>query len=128
MAFSANVTEQIDSGGKTVGQVNTYSGDGRISVEATVPDATTDQLVAMSLDVSQIKTIYIVSTTALTFETNNAATPADSIALIAGVPYIWSTGGYFTNLITTDITAVYLTNASGSAATFNLEAIYDATV
>ncbi len=34
---------------------------------------------------------------------------------------------YHPNLLTTDITALYITNASGNAATFYLECVYDPT-
>jgi len=130
MAFSAAVTEQIVSGGSTVGQTNDYSGDGRISIDIAVADSTTDQEVVFVLDVSQIQTIYVTASTAMTIETNAVdATGGNTIVLVADVPLIWSLGGYYTNLFTQDIvTNIFVTNASGSNGTLKIECIYDSTL
>lgn len=53
--------------------------------------------------------------------------PGDFIDLKAGKPYIWHTDSYFTNKLTVDVTALYLTNASGAASSFQLEVVTDPT-
>lgn len=126
MAFTHRVTQNVN-GGKPITKENDYSGSGQISIDETIADSTTDGLVAMSLDVSQIKSIYIVATVAMLLETNSGSAPAETISLVADVPYVWTTDSYDTNLLATDITALFLTNVSGGAGNFTLECVYDAT-
>lgn len=105
----------------------TYEGSLRVSIAETIAIAASNFLVACTLDVSAIKSIRIQSDQDLTFETNSGGSPVDTIALKAGVPYVWNTDSYDACLLGTDVTALYLTNASGVAAAFKLEAIVDAT-
>ena len=81
----------------------------------------------VNLNVSEIKAIIITADQAILLETHDSGTPADTISLVAGKAYVWYTGSYFTNKLATDITKIYLTNASGSAATVEMEAVYDPT-
>ena len=127
MAFTHTVTRTVDTGGGTVSKTNTYSADGRESREITVPDSATDQLVNLSIDVSQIKSLYIVSSKDITLETNSGGTPVDTVNLLADKPLLWQNDSYYTNLFGTDITAFYFTNASGAEATVNIEFVHDAT-
>lgn len=51
----------------------------------------------------------------------------DTIALLANVPYVWTTNSYATSLLTVDVEAIAITNASGSAALVNIHSVIDAT-
>lgn len=128
MAATHNLGVNWSGGGLSLSASNAYSGTGEANILAeSVPDSTTDQQVNVAIDVSAIQSVYILSDQALTVETNNGTTPDDTITLVANTPYIWHTGSYFTNLLTTDVTALFLTNASGSTATFDLRCVYDST-
>lgn len=129
MAATHTLTRSwADGGPNPVASNQSYSGTGETNiVDTTVADSVTDQLEVISIDVSQIQLIYILSTQDLTLETNDSGTPVDTIALRANEPYIWFVNSYFTNILDTDVTAIYLTNASGSSATFNLRCVYDTT-
>ena len=118
----------VGPSGRQITADKTYSGDAQASVSQSIPDSETDFEVTFTLDVSAIQSIYIKSDQDLTLETNDGTTPTDTIDLKAGVPYIWHTGSYFTNLLTADITAnIFLTNASGSAAKLEIEVVTDPT-
>lgn len=131
MAFTHTVATNWSGGGISIPRSNQYSGSGEVNITETVADSITDKEVALVLDVSEIKSIYIVSDQDLTLETNNAGAPVDTIALLAGVPYIWNTDSYPSASeppeLNADITALFLTNASGSTATFELRCIVDVT-
>ncbi len=127
MSFTHTITRQWSGGGRSIKGSQTYTGSAEQSIAEDVPDSTTDMLVVTSLDVSQIKAIFILSSADLTLETNDGATPTDTINLKAGVPYEWNTDSYDTLKLTADVTALYLTNASGGQAKFELEVVYDAT-
>lgn len=79
------------------------------------------------LDVSACKSFYLESDQDVTFETNDGTTPDDTIALKADKPYVWHTDAYDDFLLSTDVTSVFITNASGATATIYCVALYDAT-
>lgn len=129
MAATHTLTRSwADGGSNPVSNSQTFTGTGEANiVSTTVADSVTDQLEVISIDVSEIQSIYINSTQDITLETNDSGTPVDTISLRANEPYIWYVNSYFTNILDTDVTAIYLTNASGSSATFNLRCVYDST-
>lgn len=127
MAFTHSITRAVATAGRNVSKIKAYSGESQLSINVSIPDAASDLLVNFTLDVSVLQSIYIHSDQDVTLETNDGAAPTDTINLKAGVPYIWAIGDYFTNKITADITALYFTNASGSAAVVDIEALTDPT-
>lgn len=127
---SVVITEKVNAGGTSIEQQNTFSETDEkfTNIVSSVADSQTDQLCNCSLDVSTLKALYILSDQDLTMETNAVdATGGNTIALLAGIPYIWFTGKYEACLLTLDVTKLYLTNASGSTATFKLIALEDNT-
>lgn len=125
--FTHRITRKVATAGLSISSEKAYTGDGQGSRDIAIPDSTTDLQVDISIDVSQIQAIFMLSDKDLTLETNDGATPADVINLKAGVPYVWHAGSYFTNLLATDVTKLFLTNNSGSAARFQLEVVVDST-
>ena len=120
---------QVVSGSVVVTSQKTYSAESNVTLEVAVPDSTTDKEVVVAIDVSQLVSIVMVSDQDLTIETNDGDTPDDTIALAANVPYVWNADqyGYADTKLTVDVTALYLTNASGAAATFRAEILQDPT-
>lgn len=127
MSLSITLTRSWAYGNDQLTQADTVSADSLVSIDASVANGN-DQLHALTLDVSQVKALYISSDQDLTLETNSSSSPADTIALKANKPVIWSTNCGLTNPLGTDVTALYITNASGSTAAFKLRALVDPTV
>lgn len=127
MAFTATVTEKFTLGTTTEDNVNTYADSAQLLIDEAIADSATDELVACVVDVSEIAAVYIVCDQAVTLEFNNSTTGVPTIVLVANVPYLWHTNSYFTNILTTDITALYVTNASGFTANLKLRFLYDST-
>lgn len=125
--YTHTLTRKITTPGRSVNAENTFSGDGQSSRTISVPDSTSDKLVNLAMDVSQIQCIYMKSDQDLTVETNDGAAPDDTINLLADKPYVWHAGSYFANLLTVDVTKLYLTNNSGAEAMFELEVVVDST-
>ena len=98
-------------------------------VSESIPDSSTDLSVNWTADVSEIKSLLIVSDYAITVETNSGASPANTITLVAGEPVIWTAGmpGAPACPLTTDVTGLFITNASGSAALLTIKMIQDPT-
>ena len=127
MSFQHSIQQRWNGNGQTETQTNTYTGTGQISIDESVADSSTDFLITGTLDVSAVQALYINSTQNVTLETNSGSAPADTISLKANVPYIWTTDSYDAMKLATDVTAFYVTNASGSAAQLRIEALTDAT-
>lgn len=122
------LTEAIAPGNDTpIQKLNTLTGSARLSVEESVADGQTNKQIVCAVDVSAVKAFYLVSSQDVTFETNSGSSPADTIALKAGVPYVWHPTSYHAFLLGTDVTSIFITNASGSAATVQMEVLTDAT-
>lgn len=127
MSYSHIVVDSVDAGDGEIKKTNTYTASSRVSVSESVTTGQTDFAISVAIDVSAVKSFFLCSDYAVTVETNNGTTPDDTITLVAGVPYKWNTDSYDTFQLGTDVTAIYVTNASGSTATIQLEAIVDAT-
>lgn len=122
------LTEKLVVGDTTISKTTEQTATARVSIEESIPDAAANEPIAFTLDVSQLKSIYIVSDQDVLLETNDGTTPDDSISLLAGVPYVWTDDSYHACLLTADVTGLFITNASGNAAAITIEALYDPTV
>jgi hypothetical protein len=126
MSFSHSVTVGVQTSSGGVTKTKSYSGSSETLVSESFPTATTDGDIVVAIDVSAVKSFYLVSDKAVTVETNDGSSPDDTIVLKADVPYFWNTDSYDTFLLTADVTVLYITNVSGSTASIELRVIQDA--
>lgn len=118
-AVEVNGTKRTYSKTYTSNQLQTIDGE-------TVADAQTDQQYTIAIDVSAVKSFYLVAVGgALTVETNSGSTPADTLTLVDGRPYEWDTDSEDSFLLGTDVTALFFTNASGATVTVYMECLSD---
>lgn len=128
MSFTITHDLKTVAGGKTIQKSNEYTGSGHHRVDEDIADSTTDQEITFNLDISALKAITMVADQDVTVETNNGSTPGDTFNLKADQPLMWNSGdSYFSNPFSTDVTALFVTNASGSSANLRVEAVEDAT-
>lgn len=127
MATSYGVTYALAAPSGTVSRSLSFSASAVTELSESVATASTDTLISVSIDVSAVKAFYLVSSAAITVETNSGSAADDTLSLVAGQPYVWHTGSYDTFLLGTDVTGLYITNASGSTAAIELRVIQDAT-
>ena len=128
MSVAFGFTEKVVIDGATRQQATTITADKRTTLHTAIANAVTDGLHELAVDVSQVKAVFILSDQDLTLETNSGGSPANTLALKANVPYIWYTNKPQALVFTTDITALYITNASGSTANLIAEFLVDPTV
>lgn len=116
-------------GSRSIISTKDYSAGLATQLDENIADGETDKLVVIAIDVSELKNLYLKSDQDITIETNDGTTPDDTINLKANVPYPFNAdlGAYFTNLLTTDVTAFYVTNASGATARLQGEVLTDPT-
>lgn len=126
-APSLSYTQSVAGQGRSLAKTLSYTGSLSISIEESVANSATDFQVNVAIDVSTIKHIIINSTQNVTMETNSGSAADETISLVANKPLVWTNDSYYANLLETDITALFFTNASGTAATISIECIYDAT-
>lgn len=127
MSLTHTILERLTVGGQTTDKTQAKSAGGGTSLSESIPDSSTDLQVAFDLDVSTVKSFYMASDQDVTVETNSGSTPDDTINLVANVPYIWHDQSYHNFLLGTDVTDLFVTNSSGSAATLQVEALFDPT-
>lgn len=126
MAFNHTIVQSVQASGSPIVTTNTYTASSSIRLEESAADDGTTAI-SVAIDVSAVKSFFVVSSQDVILETNSASAADDTINLVAGVPYVWNIDSYDTFKLGTDVTSIHITNSSGSAATIQLEAIVDAT-
>jgi hypothetical protein len=123
-----NLKYSLSGSGKALERTVSPTGTGVVLIDGeTVATGETDSEINFDLDVSACTSFFLVSDQDVTFETNDGDTADDTLSLKAGVPYVWHEDAYVDFLLGTDVTSVFITNASGSTATIYCVALYDAT-
>ena len=127
--MSVTCTRTISSGGIQFSAAKALTPSDETIVTGTfaVSNGSTDALWNLGgIDVSQVVACYLSSTKAVTLETNATdASGGNTITLAADVPYMWNTGSPDTLKLTADVTKIYVSNASGSAATVSALIVQD---
>lgn len=111
------------SGSKTI------SDEGVQTRDIALGASDSDIEIALVVTVARLKMVYIIADQDFTLETNSSSAADESIALKANEPYLWYTGSYYTNLLATDITKIFLTNDSdpATATQVHIEILEDPT-
>lgn len=110
MAFDAQIRSDVSSNSGSISATRSFSGNTQVVLDDTIAAATTNQLFTIAIDVSQVKMLVMLSDVAMTIKTNSSGAPANTVNLLAGVPYEYGEGGYSTLVLTTDVTAIYVTS------------------
>lgn len=108
---------------------NSYTDSAVLKIDEAIATGVTDEEIAMVLDVSEISMIFMISDQDISVQTNNGGAPDETFTLTANIPHLWHTDNIMaaSNPWATDVTALFITNASGSTANFELVALYDST-
>lgn len=127
MPFTHTTTYTWTNGGSTITQPQAKSSGQELNVEEPIGVGATDLLVALAVTVAKLEGLVMLADQNLTLEFNNGTTPAFTISLLANVPLVWQKDTYHANPLTANVTALYVTNASGAAATLKIRALIDPT-
>jgi hypothetical protein len=134
MSYTHSYTESYIDARGILTKTRTQSGDGEDLRQLIIPDSTTDQIVTFACTLAKILSLAFISDQNLLIEFNSNAGSGGHINLLANQPWIWMSGGYWTlaqvtgNVPSTDITAIYVTNTSGSAANLEIRLLQDSTI
>lgn len=127
MPYTAQCRREMAEGGESVGTTETITGSGRGGFDETIADGQTDLQVNVAIDVTAVTCFIITTDRAITIETNDGGAPDDTITLSAGETYMWTNTQNDTFKLTADVTAFFITNASGGNARVQCKFLYDAT-
>ena len=127
MAFTHTIVSTWKAGDDELVKSETLTGSGESRISESIADSASDLEITFTLDQSAMQSFYMVSDQAITVETNNGAAPTDTFTLAANIPLVWTVGGGSINPVTADITALFITNSSGSAANLEIRALTDST-
>jgi len=84
--------------------------------------------VALVIDISQLKSIYIQTDVAGTIKTNSSGAPQETITLAAGGVWQWNYLSGITLPFAGDITKIFITSTDAANGTFKIRCLIDATV
>lgn len=122
------VTKTVDAPGGQATAAMTYTATGSVEItDEAIAGTVTDFQINVAIDFSALKSLWIHCDQAITIETNSGSAPDDTLTPAAGVPIEWQHDSEHACPLSADVTALFVTNASGVAATFNLRALQDAT-
>jgi hypothetical protein len=128
MSIQTTITQTWSSGGTTRSGTITKTAGRLTRIVESVPGESTDLEIALVVDVSAIEAYYFKCDRACTIKTNAGGEGADNtLALVAGEPQVWAKTNGVVNPLDTDITAIFVTVAAGTAATLEIEILEDPT-
>lgn len=127
MAFSHTIGYSWSGGGISLSSNTAYTASAEYNITQAVGGAETDTEIACVLAVAEIESIYISVDQDMLLEVNNNVGVGGSIALLANIPYTWTTDSYAASEFAVNITAFFVTNATGTAGTFQFRCIVDST-
>ena len=123
MAFTTYVTSTVTQGTFTISNTDSYTTDQVSKIQESVATGTADQEISLAIDISKLKAFSMQASQAMTVKTNSSGSPQETFTLSAGTPVVFVDGD--TAIFAGDVSSLFITNASGSLATFNLVAAVD---
>lgn len=126
--FSHSLTPALTTpGGQVSGNTLTLQAGAERNIDELIPIGATDLALSYALIVAKCVSFWVSADQALTLEFNNATTGVPTLILVANLPYYWATNFYDTFKLTANVTSLFVTNASGVAATLKIRALEDPT-
>ena len=121
------------AGGNSLNKRIDVQGGAEYNVNESIGASAVNAQVALAIDVSQLKSLFILAAAALVLKTNNSGAPVNTITLAANQPFAWQAGdGDLLDTegeeITTDVTTLYVTNPVAEAIDLRIFVLTDPTV
>ncbi|MDP9292787.1 MAG: hypothetical protein M3O82_10560 [Verrucomicrobiota bacterium] len=103
--------------------LKTYTGDAEENVEDVVAVGITNKLYTVAITKTQIVSMCIYSSGAVTIKTNSSSAPTETITLAAGDAKTWATDHAESCPFSANITALYVTNTGSVPATLKMRVL-----
>lgn len=95
-----------------------------LSYEENIPSESEDLVLVCSIDVSAMRSLFMLSSEAIAV---TFVGPGTTITLEAGIPFVWVTGSGLAAPLGSDVTGVTITNNTSFDANFQMEILTDPT-
>ena len=118
------VNKTVQQGTFKIEKKTEYDCDSVVLFKKTVPDGSTDLEFVLGIDISELKILSIISTQALTIETNSGSSPDNTKTLVANKEVIYEDGD--AAYLTADVDSIFCTNSSGTDAELTIIVGHDA--
>jgi hypothetical protein len=129
--MEAVINRNISVGGDLIQSRLSITGGALYQIDESVPGPSTNLEVALVIDVSQLKAIYLHSDKAMTLNFNEASSgsPSKTLPLAANQAFTWDhLSGHANPFGATDVTKVFVTKAGSGAARLRGYVLTDPTV
>lgn len=128
MSFTHSITKSWTNGGAPISKVVETAAGQEVNIDESIAGGSTDLELMCGVDVSALKSLFILSDRDLMLQTNDGSSPDNTINLKANQPFHWNAAdGYFSNPLTVDVASIFATLAAGDAATLKIRALIDPT-
>jgi hypothetical protein len=127
MAFTHTHARTFSRSGETISASATATAASEICVDEAINNGVTDGQITLNLDQSELAGVFIISDQVVTIETNSGSAADDTFTLAANEAISWVDGDTAACPITADVTALFITNASGSTANVKMRFLQDPT-
>lgn len=125
------ITRNITAMGESVTSRISITSGAAYKISESIPGPSTNLEIALVIDVSQLKAIYLHCDKAATLYFNEASTgsPSKTLVLAAGQAFAWDNlSGHANPFGATDVTKVFVTKAGSGAAALKGFVLTDPTV
>lgn len=132
MAFTHTWEQTFQRGGDSgASTTETVTSSGEANITETIGLDAANFLINLAIDISVLKSIYMLCTKNATIYTNDVSggSPDHTISLVAGVPYRWTINSPGASPFAgdaSDVTKIYVT-AAGASGTLTINTLQDAT-
>jgi len=120
MALSHQVQFSISDGALRINAAATVNPTASSSVDETVATGATNELITVAVESTALKMFVLSSDQDVTIKTNSSGSPQETFTMKANKPLVWMDGSPSASPIAGDVTALYVTNASGSTANIKM--------
>lgn len=129
MSYTLTRTIQISGNGMSLTATETFTNGGNPRLSESIPDSSTNLLVTLGVDVSELDFIAIYADGALTVTgvKSGPATEGADLSISATKPFTWASTDGTANPWSNDLIGFYIDNASGAAVNLTIETIQDVT-
>jgi hypothetical protein len=129
VSFTLTRTIQVSGNGASLTATETFTEGGNPRLSESIPDSSTNLLVSLAVDVSELAFISIFATGALTVTgvKSGPATEGADLTVSPTKPFTWAATDGTANPWAEDLIGFYIDNASGAAVDLIIETLQDVT-
>lgn len=109
------------SSGKTISAALAVNSAEEVNISIPIPANSTAYQINFAIPVlARLNDLVFLSDQNLTIKTNSSGSPANTYALVAGIPFYWTVTSGVANPVTTVVTTAFVVNANAVIANLDM--------